>query len=102
MRIPSEQTTASFKQIVASKHPALSDVWAALDGICIEKSGDQLTQSRFYNGWTHDHYITNSLGFYPIRTICFACLNVPGCMHASTVCEWGGIYEKLDDVTEAQ
>ena len=57
-------------------------------------------QSRFYNGWTHDHYVTNLLGFTPAGTISVACMNVPGSIHDSTVAEWGEVYDKLEKVYE--
>ena len=57
-------------------------------------------QNRFYNGWTHDHYITNVFGFCPAGTIVVATTNVPGCIHDSQVADWGNIYKKLSDVYE--
>ena len=80
----------------------LSDVWIALDGLklYIEQSPKGSIQSRFYNGWTHDHYVTNLLGFTPAGTISVACMNVPGSIHDSTVAEWGEVYDKLEKVYE--
>jgi hypothetical protein len=58
-------------------------------------------QNHFYNGWTHDHYVSNVIAFCPDGTIPLCCLNVPGSVHDSMVTEWGNIYEKLSNVYES-
>ncbi len=52
----------------------------------------------FYNGWTHDHYVTSVFCFCPNGTIPIAFFNVPGCVHDSQVTEFGKMYDKLEDV----
>ena len=52
----------------------------------------------FFNGWTHDHYVTSVLVFCPDGTIPIAYFNCPGSMHDSQVAEWGNIYLKLEDI----
>ena len=71
-----------------------------MDGLklYIQKSPFSNEQNNFYNGWTHDHYVSNILVFCPDGTIPCCCLNVPGSQHDSTVAEWGSIYKKLGDV----
>ena len=73
-----------------------------MDGLklYLQQSPNCLIQSRHYNGWKHDHYVTNILGFYPAGTVVVACMNVPGCIHDSMVCEWGDIYSQLEKVHE--
>ena len=73
-----------------------------MDGLklLLEQSCQVQIQNQFYNGWTHGHNVTNILGFCPSGTIVIATTNVPGCIHDSTVCEWGNIYEKLQKVYE--
>jgi hypothetical protein len=55
-------------------------------------------QEWFYNGWTHDHYVTSVFVFCPKRTIPIAFVNVPGAVHDSQIAHWGKIYDKLDEV----
>jgi hypothetical protein len=100
--IPSDAKIETYKQSVLDRHPRLHDVWLTMDGlkVYLQQSPDFHVQNRFYNGWTHDHYITNVLGFAPDGTIPICCINVPGCIHDSTVAEWGGIYDKLEVIYE--
>ena len=73
-----------------------------MDGLklYLQQSPNCLIQSRHYNGWTHDHYVTNISGFCPTGTVVVACMNVPGCIHDSMVCEWENIYSQLEKVHE--
>ena len=95
VRIPREKIE-EYKRMVVSRHPALRHVLMTMDGVklYLEESIGTLIQNRFYNGWKCDHYVTNILGFCPAGTIVVACLNVPGTVHDSTVCEWGNIYDQ--------
>ena len=54
-----------------------------------------MIQSHFYNGWTHDHYVSCVFVFAPDGTIRIYVINAPGCMHDSQIAHWGGIYRKL-------
>ena len=76
VRIPNEEEISTYKAAVGSRHPMLNDVWLAMDGLklYIEQSPNGSIQSRFYNGWTHDHYVTNLFGFTPAGTIAVACV----------------------------
>ena len=42
-----------------------------MDGlkVSIEEAPDEIVQSRFYNGWKSDHFVTGVLGFAPDGTI---------------------------------
>jgi hypothetical protein len=59
-----------------------------------------LIQERFYNGWTHDHYVSSVLCFCPDGTIPIAYINIPGSVHDSQIADYGNIYEKLQSVYE--
>ena len=100
VQIPSEEKIAQYKAAVKQLHPTLDGVWLTMDGLklYLQQSPDSVVQNRYYNGWTHDHYVTNVLGFAPDGTIPVCCTNVPGCIHDSTVAEWGDIYSKLENV----
>jgi hypothetical protein len=98
--IPSGEDIVSFKAAFAERHPLLTDCWATMDGLklYLQLSGNSDVQERFYNGWTHDHYVTSVFCFCPDGTIPMAFFNVPGCVHDSQVAEFGRIYAKLERV----
>ena len=102
VKIPCVEKINEYKVAVETRHPALKNVWMTMDGLKLhlQQSPNCLIQSRHYNGWTHDHYVTNILGFCPAGTVVVACMNVPGCIHDSMVCEWGDIYTQLEKVHE--
>jgi DDE superfamily endonuclease len=98
--LPTEDELQSFVDAVALKYPALVNCWGAMDGLKIrlEKAGNPRVQNLFYNGWTHDHYISNLFLFSPDGKIRACYVNSPGNMHDSTMAKWGGIYDKVDDL----
>ena len=77
----------------------MQDVWFVVDGLklTLQRSRTGSIQACFYNGWTHDHYVTNIFVFAPSGLI-FACtINNPGSVHDSQCVEQGGVYEKLEE-----
>ena len=84
------------------KHPSLIGVWATMDGLklLLEQTSDCVIQNRFYNGWTHDHYVSSVIVFCPDGTIPICAYNLPGCIHDSLIAEVGGVYGKLKSVFE--
>ena len=50
----------------------------------------------------HDHYVSAVLVFCLDGTIPIACYNVPGCIHDSTIADWGNIYKKLEGIYNAE
>ena len=98
--IPSIDEIETFKAAFAERHPLLTDCWATMDGLklYLQSSGNSDIQERFYNGWTHDHYVTSVFCFCPDGTIPIAFFNIPGCVHDSQVAEFGKIYDKLENV----
>ncbi len=51
----------------------------------IERPLDETIQFQYYNGWTHDHYITNVFVFTPDGTIPMAYFYLLECIHDSQV-----------------
>jgi hypothetical protein len=92
--MPMDEELQEFIRVIEAKYPALKDCWGAMDGLklLLDQSGDVKIQEWFYNGWTHDHYVTNLFLFSPDSTrICHCFLNAPGTMHDSTMAQWSGI-----------
>ena len=85
---------------IQSRHSLLTDVWCTMDGLklYLQQAGVANIQNNFYNGWTHDHYVSGVFCFCPDGTIPIACFNVPGSVHDSKIAEWSDIYKKLDAV----
>jgi hypothetical protein len=102
VRIPSSEKIDEYKQMVQNRHRFLTDVWCTMDGlkVTLEQAGDALIQERFYNGWTHDQYVTLVLCFCPDGTIPICYINIPGSVHDSQVADYGNIYDKLESVFE--
>ena len=98
--IPSVEEIESFQEAFAERHPLLNDCWATMDGLklYLQSAGHADIQERYYNGWTHDHYVTSVFCFCPDGTIPIAFFNVPGSIHDSQVAEFGNIYDKLEGV----
>jgi hypothetical protein len=98
--LPTQEKLEEYRSAIESCHPVLSNVWSTMDGlkVRIEAAQDEIVQSRFYNGWKSDHFVTGVLCFVPDGTIAIAFYNVPGCCHDSTVADWGDIYTKLERV----
>jgi hypothetical protein len=103
VRIPSGEEIESFKEAFATRHPLLSDCWATMDGLklYLQAAGHAEIQEKYYNGWTHDHYVTSVFCFCPDGTIPIAFFNVPGSVHDSLVAEYGNIYDKLEEVFQS-
>ena len=102
VKIPCSEKIVEYKEMIRNRHQNLHDVWCTMDGVklLLEQSGDALIQEQYYNGWTHDHYVTSVLCFCPDGTIPIAFVNVPGTVHDSQVAEYGHIYDKLEFVHE--
>jgi hypothetical protein len=103
VQMPSLEKIKQYKDIINRRHPVLKDVFCVGDGLKlkIQKSGNATVQSRFYNGWTHGHYITNLFIFAPDGLIIFAVINAPGSIHDSTLAEWGDFYKTMDLIYES-
>ncbi len=86
------------KAAIQAQHQNPTDVWCTMDGLkpYLEQSGDVVLQNMFYDGWTHDHYVSSVLVFCPYGIIPIAAINYPGCFHDSQTADWGTIYRKLE------
>ncbi len=98
VQIPSTEKIEEYVEMVNQQHPYLLDIWCTMDGLklMLEQSGNALIQEQFYNGWTHDHYVTSVMCFCPDRTIPIVFCNIPGAIHDSQVADYGDIYDKLE------
>ena len=63
IKIPSAGKVQNYKDTIGEKHPMLSDVWAAINGLTLtlQQSDTDVLQDALYKGWTHDHYVTSVL-----------------------------------------
>jgi hypothetical protein len=68
-----------------------------MDGLnlTLEQSCDALIQEQYYEGWTHDHYVSSVLCFCPDGMIPIAFIIIPGNIHDSQIADYGGIHDKL-------
>jgi hypothetical protein len=98
--LPTHDKLEEYMTVIEARHPVLNNVWSTMDGIKvrIEEAPDEVVQSRFYNGWKSDHFVTGVLCFFPDETMAIAFYNVPSCCHDSTVADWGEIYTKPESV----
>ncbi len=95
--IPSTEEIESFKEAFAARHPLLTDCWVTMDNLkpFLQHSGNAIIQERYYNSWTHGHYVTSVFCFCPDGTISIASFHVTGLIHDSQVAEYGNMYGKL-------
>jgi len=102
VKMPSDAQIESYKQVVAAKYSALTDVYSFADGLklAFENCDDLDEQSMFYNGWKSGHFITNLFVFSVDGRIINCVVNAPGSVHDSTLAEWGEVYEDLEDAYE--
>ncbi len=93
VNIPSAEEIETFKAAFAEQHLLLNDCWATMDGLklYLQTAGNAYIQERYYNGRTHDHYVTSVFCFCPNRTIPISFFNVSGSVHDSQVAESGNI-----------
>ena len=87
VRMPDAAEIALFKEAITAKHSLLVDCHCMVDGLklYLQQAGDSVIQSRFYNGWKHDHFVTNLSAFAPNGSIIAFTLNAPGTWHDSTL-----------------
>ena len=95
--MPDAAEIALFKQAITAKHSLLVDCYCMVHGLklYLQQAGDSVIQSRFYNGWKHDHYVTNIFAFALNGSIIACTLNAPGTWHDSTLAHWGSMYSQL-------
>ena len=96
IRMPTMNEASSFKNAFSSKYSMLKKLFCVADGLklYLEQSGNYIIQNMFYNGWTHNHYVSNVFVFAPNGVVIACAVNALGVMHNSTVAEWGHVYKK--------
>ena len=74
--------------------------WEAMDGLklALQRPGKERQQNNFYNGWTHEHYVTNVFLSSPDGKIRCSYFNASGVLHNSTIAIWSSIYDKIEMV----
>ncbi|KAG8918197.1 hypothetical protein FRC02_002548 [Tulasnella sp. 418] len=84
---------------VQERHPMLTNIFGSLDGlkVPIGASSDPEIENQNYNGWLHNHFVSNVFLFSSEGIIIAASLNCPGSWHDSRVAT--PIYEKLRSCT---
>ena len=77
---PSDQENTTLKEIVQQRHSSLGDVYCHVDGmkLYLEAADGDDIQSMYYNGWLHDHFVTNLFLFSACGRIIGCVLNTPG------------------------
>ena len=102
VRMPDAAEIALFKEAITVRHSLLVDCYCMVDGLrhYLQQAGDSVIQSHFYNGWKHNHYVTNIFAFAPNGSIIACTLNAPGTWHDSTPAHWGSMYSKLQKCWE--
>ena len=96
--MPDDDEIDLYIAVINEKYPALHNCWGAMDGLKLhlQRSENHQTQNIFFNGWTHDHYVSNLFLFSPDGKIRACYINAPGNMHDSTMAKRGGVYAKFD------
>jgi hypothetical protein len=108
---PRGETFDHFTHHIVERHDQLLGTFSFINGLKlpVEEPSDQDMENTMYNGWLHNHYISNILVFAPdgahfelfnhsnnvyfAGTIIACRLNAPGSWHDSRVAQT--IYEKL-------
>ena len=97
VHMPDAAEIALFKEAITAKHSLLVSCYCMVEGLklYLQQAGDSIIQSCFYNGWKHDHFVTNIFAFAPNGSIIACTLNASGSWHDSTLAHWGSMYSKL-------
>ena len=90
VKVPTSEEVASFKEAVVSKYVHCPNVWGACDGLklLIEPPQSYSKQRRYYNRWTHGHYISCAFVFSVDGKIRMSVLNAPGNFHGNTLADY--------------
>ena len=99
VRFPSNESIEEWKAIIQERHDKLHHVYCFADGLKLrfQACSGLSEQGMYYNGWQHGHYITNIFVFGATGRIIHCVVNVPGSVHDSTLCHWGGTYTLLQE-----
>ena len=96
---PTDEEVRYYQSAIGFKYPSISEVWAAADGLkcTIECPENGVEQNKFYNGWTHGHYVNSVFVFSPNGKIRICLINAPGVFHDSAMSDYG-VYEAMERV----
>ena len=102
VRLPTSDEVIFYQSAIVNKSPNVAEVRAAADGLklFIQAVGKSNEQNKYYNGYTHGHYINSVFVFAPDGKIRVCILNAPGTFHDSTMADYG-IYEGMEKVFNA-
>ena len=102
VRMPDAAKISLFKEAIAAKHSLLVDCYCMVDGLklYLQQAGDSVIQNCFYNGWKHNHFVTNIFALALNGSIIACTSNAPGTWHDSTLAHWGSMYSKLQKCWE--
>ena len=97
VKFPTDEEVTVLKGITEQRHYALDDVYCTADGLKLyfESCKEVEVQGMYFNGWQHDHFVSNLLVFSVCGRIISCVVNVPGSIHDSTMAIWGGVYDAL-------
>jgi DDE superfamily endonuclease len=102
VEMPDNEKVYELCRAVHERHDLLPDVYSVADGLKLyfQQCRDLDEQSMYYNGWQHDHFVSCVFVFSVDGRIIRCIVNAPGSLHDSTLAEWGGVYEVLQEVYE--
>ena len=65
IKMPTAQEIRHYKDEIPAKYSLLQYVYAMADGLklYVQEIGNGVIQNMFYDGWQHEHYVGNVLGF---------------------------------------
>lgn len=98
VRVPTTEEVFQFKALFAANYSTLGDVYIVADGLKLLFRAVRIIRcsKHVYNGWKHDHYVSNVFLLAPNECIIAYALNASVAMHDSTVAEWGHVCKKLE------
>ncbi|GAB1526486.1 hypothetical protein RhiTH_009653 [Rhizoctonia solani] len=88
-----------YSALIHAQHPTIQGTFGFIDGLSLPvgTSANPKIEQATYNGWLHDHRITNVIVFAPNGCILSAQVNAPGSWHDLRTA--GHIYTQLKDKT---
>ncbi|KAK7444571.1 hypothetical protein VKT23_015249 [Stygiomarasmius scandens] len=95
IQFPEGDGFIELESLIVARHPLLVGAFGSVDGLKlpVQTSSDDEIENATYNGWLHEHYISNVLCFSPEGVVIACRLNAPGSWHDSRVAQ--SVYEKL-------
>ena len=89
VRLPTSDDVKFHQSAIGSKYPNIEKAWATADGLknFIQAVGKGNAQNKYYNGYTHGHYINIEFVFASDGKIRIFLLNAPGTFHDSTMAD---------------